>query len=460
MKWVGAGTVWALCACGSVSTQPADGSTPPQDGATDGSAPGDSGADAKMCTQTTCTGGVLEVCGTSGTVERTEQCALDCFSDGTRCNAVAPSNGLQAALDQAAEQGAVTLPDGTTIDTDAGTVVSAQGPIAVATTTVSQSGGAAIRVLIAKSWDIGDVRVSGALPVAFVASGDIVIRGVIDASADGPTAGPGARTCGTNNGGGNPAGSGHYERPPAGNSGGYPAFLWCQNGFGGGGFGSVGGTGGIQSASFPAGAGGQLNGNATLSPLRGGCEAAGGSPAYTGAGGGVVQLVSGSQVHLVASGADKGTVHVGGGAGHAGDLGKPSTDDPTPISAGGGGGSGGGILVEAPRVALDDGTALLAAGGGGGGYGACNPIASGLDAPPNGATPAGGDCPSATPAAAGGDGGTAGAGGNGENASSGSAGSGGGGLGRIRVNTADGQYTAAPGSLVRGTATTGTVGRR
>jgi hypothetical protein len=142
-------------------------------------------------------------------------------------------------------------------------------------------------------------------------------------------------------------------------------------------------------------------------------------------------------------------------------LGRINVTDTSPIWGPAGGGSGGGILIEAPSVVLEDGAALLAGGGGAGGYGACPPGPDGADAPASMAIASGGSCPAGTnPTATGGDGATTGAGATGQNSTSGSAGGGGGGLGRIRINTADGQYTAGANTLVRGVATSGVIGRR
>ena len=358
----------------------------------------------------------------------------------------------------AGQQADVTLPAGSTINTDTGTVTAPNGAVAVATTTVAQSGGPTLRVLMAKSWIIENVRVSGSLPLAIVSSGDITVRGVLDLSADGATAGPGAFNCGGTGTGGAP-GSGFWARVPAGNSGGYPAYLWQSNGAGGGGFGGEGGAGGERTNQFPVGAGGIINGTSNLVPLRGGCAGNALIASYAGAGGGALQLVTNKTVRLVDAGASKGIIHVGGGRGAAAPLGKADPMDAGDVTHPGSGGSGGGILIEAAALVLDANTALLAAGGGGGGYGACTPAPNGLDAPASASTPVGGGCPGGiTPAAAGGDGGTAAAGGPGVGTTNGCAGSGGGGVGRIRVNTSDGQYTAT-GALVRGAATTGMAGK-
>ncbi|HEU4733162.1 MAG TPA: hypothetical protein VFT22_34955 [Kofleriaceae bacterium] len=441
----------------------------PQDvspGGNDAAPPSDPGGEVKGCTQTTCRSDVLEVCDAAGTVEHTEQCDLGCSSDGGRCNELAPSNGLGTALDQAPEHSAITLPGGTFIDADSG-VVTAGAPIAVATTTVMQPGGPMIRVLLAKAWTIHDVTIRGASPVAFVASDEIEIRGVIDASADGDAGGPGALSCDPGAGAGGIAGPGKFERPVAGSSPGYPGFVWVINGHGGGGFGTPGGAGGQAVSDNPVGAAGVANGNAELVPLRGGCWGGGGTgsefqspPLHRGAGGGAIQLVSGRGIH-VASG---GGLHVGGGRGIAGALGTDAIPTTDPIYGPAGGGSGGGILMEAPSLTVDDGAMLLAAGGGGGGYGACSPAPDGGDAEPGAPAAPGGACPADVhPAGNGGAGATTAEGtpGGPSNISgTGSGGSGGGGLGRIRINTADGTYSAAPTALIRGATTTGMVGRR
>jgi hypothetical protein len=407
---------------------------------------------------------MLTVCGASGVIVRTESCALDCFPDGTRCNQVAPSNGLGAAIDMAATQGAVILPSGSVVDTDTGIVTAAGTPIVVASVTLAQAGGPMLRVLLAKSWIIRDVRIRGASPAAFVASEDIVVEGQIDASARGNLSGPGGLVCGASGGGGQA--SGFFSRTVVGNSGGYPDFLWNSNGLGGGGFGTVGGAGGLTIAGLLLGAGGVLNGTAELVPLRGGCEGGGDvpsepNPTHRGAGGGAIQLTAGHVIRLAAGASGTGVVHVGGGGGVAGALGRISTSDPSPVWGPGGGGSGGGILLEATAIILDDGTRLSAGGGAGGGFGACTPSPDGQNAPATADVAAGGVCPLGTkPASRGGKAATSGAGETGEGQVEGSSGSGGGGLGRIRINTSDAQYAAGPTTLVRGVVTTGLVGRR
>lgn len=394
----------------------------------------------------TCTGDQLTTCNADGNSITTETCALGCTSDGVRCSTFEPSNGLATQLTASASVPDVTLPDGATLNTDTGAVSGL--PHSLESVTVSQGSGPDLRVFIAHSWKISNVRVLGSLPVAFVASGEITVNGTLDASADGQLAGPGASEC-EESGAGGPPGLGHYERPSPGNSGGYPEFIWCIGGGGGGGYGTAGGGGGEMTGSsppVPGGIAGSANGVSTLVPLRGGCPGNASIVSNRGAGGGAVQLVSGDIVHLTS----EGKIHVGGGGGNGGGLG----DGNGPA----GGGSGGGILIEAPSLVLDNDTALLAAGGGGGGYGACPTSPQGMDGPPAASIPAGGACPMSTnPAASGGVGATTGAGAVGANATDGSAGGGGGGLGRIRVNTADGMFTSGTGATIWGTLTTGTL---
>ncbi|MGE0398925.1 MAG: hypothetical protein AB7T06_19605 [Kofleriaceae bacterium] len=449
-----------LVGCGSVNENKEDGGVGQDSGSN-----ADAGVDMEIdappaaCTETTCTNGTLEVCGSGGMVESTQQCGLGCFADGTRCNAIVASNGLSTSVDQAAQQGEVTLPDGSQINTDTGTVSSVAGTIAVATTTVAQSGGATLRVLIAKSFTLGNVRVTGTLPLALVASNEIKVQGVLDVSADGSSAGAGAGTCAAGNGGA--PGSGFFSTIPANNTGGYPHYLWTINGGGGGGFGTAGGNGGQVTSSFNVGAGGAANGEPTLVPLRGGCAGYSDVVANRGAGGGAVQLVANERIHLVSAGGNRGVIDVGGGGGKAGALGREDLNSTDPVFSAAGGGSGGAVLLEAAVVVIDDGAGLLAGGGGGGGYGACTPAPNGADATPSG-TAGGGSCAAARPAANGGAGATTASGaiGGNSNATQGGAGGGGGGLGRIRINTRDGAVMTAGTSVLRGDRTTGTAGVR
>jgi hypothetical protein len=456
---VSIGWILLVAACGSVNAEKPDGGSGSDATTSDAAIDAEIDAPPAACTETTCTNDTLAVCGTDGMVERTEACNLGCF-DQTRCNLIDPSNGLASSVDQAATQGDITLPDGTTINTDTGVVTGLQGAIAVATSTVTQAGGPSLRVLVAKSFTIGNVRVRGTLPLALVASETITVQGILDASADGATSGPGGAICAAGSGGA--PGSGFFSRVGANNSGGYPQYLWTINGGGGGGFGTSGGMGGTVDDSFVDGAPGPANGTAALVPLRGGCAGYAAIDANRGAGGGGIQLVANREVHLVNAGGNRGVVDVGGGGGAAGTLGRQETTDTNPVYGPAGGGSGGAILIEAGKVVLDDATGLLGGGGGGGGYGACATPPNGVDASPGG-TANGGACGGATrPAGNGGAGATTAAGelGGDSNDGRGGAGGGGGGLGRIRVNTRDGAVMTGGTALLRGERTTGTAGVR
>jgi hypothetical protein len=423
----------------------------------------DAGVDpGSACTRTTCIDDLLSMCGTSGTVEQIETCRLGCYSDQSRCNGLLPSNGLRQSLEDSDQRSAMMLPAGTVVDTDMGSVTAAGTSVAVSTTTVAQPGGSLLRVFMAKSWAISDIRIQGGLPVAFVASDGINVLGVIDASANSVSPGPGAPICGDDTGRGGAAGA-HFVRT---REPGYPPLLFVSNGHGGGGFGTAGGAGGVEGDT-PIGLGGLSNGTPELVPLRGGCQGGGdtGVPdtgLHRGAGGGAIQLVAGGAIHLVGGAlSGRGVVHVGGGGSPTGSLGRTSDTDTAPIWGPGGAGSGGAILIEAPSVILDDGTALFAGGGGGGGFGACSPKPDGHDASPDETAAAGGAC-SVTDAftVAGGSGATTATGGAGHDGTGGGAGGGGGGLGRIRINTADGRYVAGSSALIRGVMTTGVAGRR
>ena len=422
-----------------------------------------SGCTAVSCTANQalrCDGNDLVSCNADGNGAVSTTCALGCDGTALKCKGVDPSNNLASNLDQAAAQGDVTLPSGTTIDTNTGAVTGPSGAIAVATSITSQTGGPMLRVLMAKSFTIGDVRVTGGGALAIVAAGDITITGTLDLSADGVTFGPGAVACVGTGAGGN-TNTGSFSRPPAGNSGGYPAYIWDIGGGGGGGFGSLGGTGGAYQTVSTGGTAGPMNGTADLVPLRGGCPGGDGMQGpHGGAGGGALQLVANGTVHLVASSSSKAQINVGGGGGEPGELGHTSTSDPSPVYGSGGGGAGGGILIEASAVTLDAETGLWAAGGGGAGWGSCGAGPLGTDGPANASTPTGGACPAGTtPTSTGGDGATTANGADGQSATTGSAGAGGGGLGRIRINTADATYVST-GATVRGTATTGIVQSR
>lgn len=362
-----------------------------------------------------CDKGALIRCNGNGTAEVTESCPLGCIAADLRCAQFVPSNGLSKYLEMATAQSDLNLGDSAEINTDTGEVKVGGVPVAVYSDTVAQSGAPTIRVLAVRSLVAKNVTVSGNNALAVVSSGDVQISGGgvftgFTVSGRGSVRGPGAFGGGLGMGG-----------PPVLG----PVNSGLASGGGGGGFGAPGGKGGTATnnqGTVPSYGGGITTGNETLEPLRGGSDG-GGNGGGGGGGGGALQLVSGSRIVIMGAVAASG----GGGVGSA--------------NSGGGGGSGGGILLEAPLVEI---SGNVAANGGGG---------SGCGAPSDGGF-------YATPAR-----GTAGcqrtmfltfyygAGGNGGagffSATEGEsmtlnapivAGYGGGGVGRIRVNTASGDF--------------------
>lgn len=179
------------------------------------------------------------------------------------------------------------------------------------------------------------IRVTGERGLVMMALRRVDIQGVIDASASGSNAGPGAVALGVGRSGMGSAGGGGAGHNVQGADGG-----------------SADATGGGAGASY---------GLASIIPLLGGSSGGnGGGGAIGGAGGGAIQIAScgafsmGPTSVLDASG--------GGGAGGA------AASGGTP-GGGAGGGSGGAILIEAARVTLAPGATIVANGGGGGGGG-------------------------------------------------------------------------------------------
>jgi hypothetical protein len=203
------------------------------------------------------------------------------------------------------------------------------------------------------------LRVRGEHPLMIVASGEITVKGTIDASSAWDPVkrdydrGPGALS----------------ECPTA------PALEGsaCDEGGGGGGGGGFGGAGGaggtggvLRACGDVEGAPGGDGGAEVPVPtkIRAGCDGAHGGEGNGdewygdgGAGGGAVHLVAGKGIKV------EGTIHAGGAGG------APAQDR---RSGGGGGGSGGYIGLEAPLIVIDA-YAILAANGGGGGGGTEDP---------------------------------------------------------------------------------------
>lgn len=265
---------------------------------------------------TSCDGETLTTCNSDGMSQSMTTCSLGCSASKDKCASFTPSNGLGPALESGATAVAVTIPNGSKINTATGEVTDANGsPIAVPTVGVSQSGGPDIQAFYGASFDIGSVTVTGTKAMAIVAPGPIVIHGSFVASATGTTNGPGAAAT---------------ALPCVGQSG---------NVGGGGGNQTSGGNGVLYD---DGGTRSTVLGGvalATYSPLIGGCH--GGNSG--GGGGGGLQVVS--KTSVVFGGP---LVNLGGGGG----------------AAQGGGGAGGTLVVEAPKVTL---TGTIAANGGGAG---------------------------------------------------------------------------------------------
>ena len=332
--------------------------------------------------------GTLQTCNSDGMSVTALACALGCGSDATTCATFVPSNNLAGALAAAASASVVDIPDGASIDTDTGTITGvAVTSMVVAVQNIS------IRVFAAPSWTLPDLRITGANPVAFVATGAIDLEGFIDLSSRAPSDdGAGANTT-------------------AACQGGDPPFA----GGGGGGGGATMGGSGAGSDSNAGGVGGAVASG--FAPLVGGC--AGGARAQDmGDGGGAIQLVSLTSVTI------EGAIDVSGAGG----------------GASAGGGAGGNVVIESPTVELKSGAFMVANGGGGGG--GCGVV--GANGGSGSTTVAGGVCS---------DGSTGGYGGTETTApTSGVTGSddeggGGGSLGRAHIVTANGAFQQDSGAL-------------
>lgn len=398
-----------------------------------------------VCVPTTgaCTNGNLTVCDSTGHMGAPTACPLGCYTDGTRCWDVDPTNGLAAALDDAPSGPSLVLSDGASFNTDNGNVVDGTSmPVTVPSVLVTQgSGYPTIRVFQVKSVQLGATQIVGSNAFGIVSDADVGILGELAVYGTDTTLGSGSGQCNSTN-----TGNGLYSFTPMGST----QFA----GGGGATFGTSGWPGGSNGA-VAGGLGGVDNGEQTLHPLRGGCYggfvtqysggvfpniiAVGGEP------GGSVQIVSRTSIVVSVNGSHHGAINVGGGGGP---------------SLGGGGASGGGVLLEAPLVVVTGIGAAVAANGGGGG-GGCSSIGShGLPS----STPAPGGACSTSMTTSGG----AGAAGAvnatrvsfGLATNNGHAGGGGGGGGRIRINTASGGYTVSNGGVTSPQAFSGNVGKR
>jgi hypothetical protein len=408
--------VWLVVAAGCGFPRPS-----PVGGADDG---GD-GMSASICAANQslrCDGSNLVRCNSDGTAEVTDACSLGCNVSPLHCNDIDPSNGLARYLDMAAGEPDLDLGMTAIINTGDGTVTADGKSVMVRSVLVAQPSAPTILVFIVHSLTANDVTINGDNAFSLVSNGDIRIGGIFNASA-GTGSGPGVYND-SNCKGGVGVGSGS-----------------SRSGTGGGGFGTAGGAGGSASTigdSATGGSGGKPTGAPALTPLRGGCDSGAADdlhPTAVGHGGGAIQLVSHTKISIIGVVAANGSSVFGGG-------------------------SGGGILIEAPIVEVSGSVVANGAGGNSG----ClfeTPGENGrLDA-----TPAlGGTCSSNNEAGAGGNGAagaiaaTGGASIHLSNSDAALAGHGGGGVGRIRINSAPGNFHRA--GLFSPNPTTGAIATR
>lgn len=263
--------------------------------------------------------------------------------------------------------------------------------------------------------------------LVLVAAGDVIIDGLVKASAadDGP--GPGGGEGGATGAEDGSPGAGGSS---GGGRGGESGRNGEDGGGGGGGLGSAGAPGGAAGGGGSA-AGGASRCTESLAPL---CAGAGGGAGGDNDGGRGGHGGGGLQITSVSSIVVRGLVEASGEGGRGGRAVRGRTD----TGAGGGGGSGGAILLEATTVTIHGTVSAL---GGAGGQGArCDDCSSsGVD----GATY---DSASAPPAPGSSSSGTGGGGGAGADAmgdaqlglAGENGGGGGGGAGRIRIHTMGG----------------------
>lgn len=382
-----------------------------------------------------CDGDRLVVCGDDGQVSEIEDCTVGCSEELARCLRMEPSNDLGRYLELSASEPALEIPDGAVIDTTAGTITDADGVAIPAKTELldAPTDGVEVRVFWASSVTVGSVEVTGDPALAVVAAGPIDVVGSISLGAVG--ADPACRPSTI-------VAKSDPERLCVGNAGG----SFGARGGDGGGVDNPGTSDDNSGADALAPVGSD-----DLIPLRGGCAGGRvslpqdfpGKPdqgAFGGAGGGALQLSSGSTIRI-------GTAEGAGAVLANGYAGGRSIAQIDPCG-GGGGGSGGAILLEAPVVDVPFSSILLANGGGG----SCA-RASG-SRPPISGTPAEGGMCAGTLLGNGGRGGTAdtpatdGALGTdplddpGETDDLAAGGGGGGSVGRIRINTASGSFSS------------------
>lgn len=350
-----------------------------------------------------CATGVLTTCAADGKSEVTTSCALGCAAITDHCASFVPSYGVGVVLTNAAVAGDVTIPPGSTIATDTGVALDGNGTaIAVRNQLVAQAAGPSIQVFYARSFSIEDMTITGSLPVAFVATGTIDVKGKIEAGGHSTIAGPG----GVNEG---PM-VGRYQRTNGTN-------VTIFSGGGGNGTaaaGTLGGSIGNLSVLQGGGRGGEAD---AQTPEGGG-------------GGGAIQLSSQTSITI------EGGINVGGGGG---------TNNMS-------GGAGGTIVLEAGTVSI--GGTLAANGGAGCACNGQNSTPAMMDGQYSGAASIAPSCSISSNTLYGGSGGTGTTGpiqGHGlfVGAAANPAGDGGA-VGRIVINTSSGMFSSTGSPVLSG----------
>lgn len=321
-----------------------------------------------------------------------------------------------------------------TMNTDTGVVMIGANEVEIPNTTAN-----GIRVFMFKFLTIsGTLKVTGSLPVAFVADGEVSITGVLDVSADLHLDGPGAQTSGACLGTGVVL-VGEDDKTSGG---------------GGGGHADPGQLGGPANGGLQEGTAGAAASDPDLDPLRGGCR--GGIGQYLvfptplpsgGGGGGAAQIVSRRSISVSAG----GQIDASGGGGNG-------------VGAGAGGGSGGSVLLESPNITIDgNGTVISTKGGSGSAARSSAQPGAGSDGGTN-EQPAPGGANSSY--ASGGAGGTdsaqpmGGGTGTGSTGFAANGGGGGGSVGEARLNDATGAVTATNGAAIRSRYANAAIGSR
>lgn len=390
----------------------------------------------------TCIDGHYVDCSATGTAEVEMNCPLGCDEASDRCIDVDPSNGLAEYLDAARDDAAapaLTLGEGSSIDTDSGVVFDGSSSVVVPHADLGEH-----RVFMVKSMTLsGTTTVTGTRGLMIVSDGAIEISATLDVSANLQVNGPG----------GGPGSCDGQDAMAAS----FPG------GGGGAGNGDVGATGGTSNnEANPGGGAGALHADVDLEPLVGGCE--GGVSVLNGnactsgfgGGGGAVQLVSRTEVRLVTA----GVIDASGGGGRSARAGVGGCIS-TSIRGGGGGGAGGSVLIEAPQVRLEGGAVVISTKGGGGSAGGVGAILDGEDGGIDAARADGGIATLAENGYGGGGGTEVLPPNNGQSGdASGLGGGGGGAVGRARFNTSAGTINPVGGAAIRSKSTVGVLRTR